>query len=66
MAAEHKHHRNLPKLTTARDTCNTRRDSLSSSRTRDSGYNSDLDGSYTPLDCVDGALLVGLGRALLT
>ncbi|KAF1830104.1 hypothetical protein BDW02DRAFT_573353 [Decorospora gaudefroyi] len=39
----------LPKLTTSKELC--RRDSLSSSRTRDSGYNSDLD-SLSPLELV--------------
>ncbi|KAH7392783.1 hypothetical protein BKA66DRAFT_411433 [Pyrenochaeta sp. MPI-SDFR-AT-0127] len=40
----------LPKLRTSKAIC--RRDSLSSSRTRDSGYNSDLDVSLSPLDFV--------------
>jgi hypothetical protein len=51
MTAEQRQHRSLPKLSTTREI--TRRDSLSSSITRDSGYNSDLDGSFTPLDLVD-------------
>jgi len=50
MTAEQRH-RSLPKLSTTREI--TRRDSLSSSRTRDSGYNSDLDSSFKPLDFVD-------------
>ncbi|KAH7089661.1 hypothetical protein FB567DRAFT_618902 [Paraphoma chrysanthemicola] len=41
----------LPKLSMSKDIA--RRDSLSSSRTRDSGYNSDLDVSFSPLDYLD-------------
>jgi hypothetical protein len=44
-------HGSLPKLSTSKEL--SRRDSLSSSRTRDSGYNSDLDLSLSPLDYVD-------------
>jgi hypothetical protein len=40
-------HGGLPKLSTSKELC--RRDSLSSARTRDSGYNSDLD-SLSPLE----------------
>ncbi|KAH7411616.1 hypothetical protein DE146DRAFT_627672 [Phaeosphaeria sp. MPI-PUGE-AT-0046c] len=48
----HVHDRgSLPPLSTSKDV--TRRDSLSSSRTRDSGYNSDLDLSCSPLDYID-------------
>lgn len=41
----------LPKLNTSKEL--SRRDSLSSSRTRDSGYNSDFDVSCSPLDYLD-------------
>ncbi|KAF2854943.1 hypothetical protein T440DRAFT_464263 [Plenodomus tracheiphilus IPT5] len=48
MAVSQQHtHANLPRLSTSRVIC--RRDSLSSSRTRDSGYNSDLE-ALSPLD----------------
>jgi hypothetical protein len=41
----------LPKLSTSKEI--TRRDSLSSSRTGDSGYNSELDITFSPLDFID-------------
>jgi hypothetical protein len=41
----------LPKLSMSKEL--SRRDSLSSSRTKDSGYNSDLDTSFSPLDYAD-------------
>jgi hypothetical protein len=42
---------NLPKLSTSKEL--SRRDSLSSNRTRDSGYNSDFEVSRSPLDFID-------------
>ncbi|KAF2826317.1 hypothetical protein CC86DRAFT_27981 [Ophiobolus disseminans] len=50
MTASHKHG-GLPKLSTSKEL--PRRDSLSSSRTGDSGYNSDPDVSFSPLDYID-------------
>lgn len=50
MTSSHKHG-SLPRLSTSKEP--SRRDSLSSSRTRDSGYNSDLDVSCSPLDYLD-------------
>jgi hypothetical protein len=44
-------HGSLPKLSISKEL--SRRDSLSSSRTRDSGYNSDLDASFSPFDYLD-------------
>jgi hypothetical protein len=41
----------LPKLSTSKEL--SRRDSQSSSRTRDSGYNSDLEVAFSPLDFID-------------
>jgi hypothetical protein len=41
----------LPKLSTSQEI--SRRDSLSSARTRDSGYNSDLELAFSPLDYGD-------------
>jgi uncharacterized C2H2 Zn-finger protein len=49
-STEYRQH-SLPKLSTPKDLA--RRDSLSSSRTRDSGYNSDLDVACSPLDYID-------------
>lgn len=44
-------HTSLPHMSISKEL--SRRDSLSSSRTRDSGYNSDLDVSLSPFQYVD-------------